>query len=85
MVGAEGTGSVFLLMVAEIIQRIQIQEGPVFGMFVVAFPGDQRHTDGAHQAGVRRTDDLPAGIFFQRPEDGVILKGAALYHNAVPQ
>ncbi len=72
-------------MVGEVLQGIKAQEGLVFGMFVVALAGEQRNADRPHQAGVRRPDDLAAGVFFQRAQHGVVFKGAALYDDAVAQ
>ena len=85
VVGAEGAGGVLLLAVGEVVQLLQVQEGPVGGVLLIPLPGDEGHADGTHEAGIGGTEDLTSGILLHGPEDGVVFKGAALDHDLVPQ
>ena len=85
VISAEGAGRVRVLSVGEIIQRIEPRKRFLQRAGIVRFLCEKGCADGAHDAGIRRADHLMAHILLQRPENRVVLKGAALDHDPASQ
>ena len=85
MVGTERAGNVGLLRKGKVPHGLQSGKGTLFLMGQRPFSGCHSRTDRAHNARIRCTDHLFAGILFQRPQYSVILERTALYNDPVAQ
>ena len=85
VVGAEGAGHVGFLLPGELLQSVQIQEGPHLGLLLMFFPGNQGGAHRSHQTRIRRADHLAARVLLHGPQHRVVLKGSALHHDPVSQ
>ena len=56
-----------------------------FVAFRKPLPGNKGGAKGAHDACNVRTDRLASGNFFKAAQNGIIVKGSALYHNVPAQ